>query len=129
MRKLPGGGDPAPRAAGRVSDAFSSAGEHSKDTQAQPRIQAAEATRSGVPASPAVISVCDDLQFQAIAETLALAESHVRSVAEAAWRGDRLTLGTHLQQVHLSAITAIQIFKGLGQHYAADGQTRGEVAK
>jgi hypothetical protein len=77
-----------------------------------------------VQASSAAVSVSDELRFEVIVETLALAE---RSAA--AWRGDRLTLGTHLQQVRLSAITTIQIFEGLGQHYAAEGQTRGEVAK
>jgi hypothetical protein len=108
---------------------FSSAGEHTEDTQGHRCIQAPKGICTSVPASPAAVSISDDLRFQAIVETLALAESHVRSGAEAAWRGDQLTLGTHLQQVRLSAITAIQIFKRLGQQCAAEGQTPGEVAK
>jgi hypothetical protein len=129
MRAAPDGRSPAPRVAGRASsNVFSSAGEHTEDTQGHRRIQASAPIWRSTPAPPAV-SVSDDLRFGAIAKTLALAESHVRSAAEAAWRGDRLTLGTHLQQVRLSAIRAIQIFKRLRQRYAADGQTRGEVAK
>jgi hypothetical protein len=105
---------------------FCSAAEQPEDTHAQLRIQAGEAARSSAIAPPAAVPVSDDPRIEAIVKTLALDK---RSAAEAAWRGDRLTLGTHLQQVRLSAITAIQIFKGLGQHYAADGQTRGGVAK
>jgi hypothetical protein len=108
---------------------FCSAAEQSKDTHAKPRIQAGEAGHPGAVASRAAVSVCDDLRFEVILETLALVESYARSAAEAAWRGDRLTLKTHLQQVRLSAITAIQIFKELGQQHGGEGQTRGEIAK
>jgi hypothetical protein len=106
--------NPASRAAGRASDVFCSAAEQLEATQAQPRIQAGE-VRPGAIASPAIVSVCDDLRFAVIVEALALAESYLRSAAEAPWRGDRLTLRTHLQQVRLSAITAARIFKELSR--------------
>jgi hypothetical protein len=103
---------------------FCSAAEQSEDTQAQPRIQAGESARYRAMAPRASVSACDDLQFEVIIETLALAESHLRSAGEAGWRGDRFSLGTHIQQVRLSAITAIQIFEGLGQHHGGEIQTR-----
>ncbi len=51
-----------------------------------------------------------DLQFDLIVETVDLAASYARSASEAAWRGDRLTVGVHLRQLRLCVITAIQTF-------------------
>lgn len=59
-------------------------------------------------------SAVDDLQFDLIVETVDLAASYARSVSEAAWRGDTLTLGVHLRQLRLCVITTIQTFKELG---------------
>jgi hypothetical protein len=130
MRAAPEARSPAPRAADRASsNVFSSAGEHSEHTQHHRGIQAIGATGPSEPAPPAAISACDNLRFEVIIETSALAQRFARSATETAWRGDRLRLGTHLQEVPLSAITAIQIFKGLGQHFGGDSQTRGDVAK
>ncbi len=53
------------------------------------------------------------MRFNLIAETMDLLASYSRSGAEAAWRGDRRTLGVHLAQARLSLITAIQTFKEL----------------
>jgi hypothetical protein len=102
--------DPAPLAAGRASGVFSSAGELSEDTQHNRPIQA-----SRTPTSPAAISVCDDLRFEALIEIQGLIESFARSAAEPAWRGHRLTLETHFKQARLSIIAAIQIFKELSR--------------
>ncbi len=59
-------------------------------------------------------SAVSDLQFDLIVETVDLATSYARSASEAAWRGDRLTLGVHLRQLRLCVIAAIQTFKELG---------------
>jgi hypothetical protein len=94
---------------------FCSAAEQSEDTQAKPRIQPCVAARPGALAPPAAVSVCDNVRFEVFLQTLAPAESYARSAAEAAWHGDRLTLGTHLRQVRLSASTAVRIFKELSR--------------
>jgi hypothetical protein len=54
------------------------------------------------------------MRLEMIAETSDLAASYARSASEAAWRGDRLELGVHLQRLRLSTIAAIQTFKELG---------------
>ncbi len=70
---------------------------------------------SNIPSpSAAVVGVVDDMRLESIIESLDLASSYARSGAEAAWRGDRLTLGVHLQQLRLSTIEAIRLFKSLG---------------
>ena len=66
-------------------------------------------------------AVDDVFRFQAIFEAAELAESFARSVAEAAWRGDRLTTGVHLQQLRLTTIEAIRLFKTLDAEAAAAG--------
>ena len=72
-------------------------------------------SRSDLPAaSTAVVGVVDDMRLDMIVEVCDLASSYARSAAEAAWRGDRLTLGVHLQQLRLSTIEAIRLFKLLG---------------
>ena len=60
-----------------------------------------------------VASVCDDLRLEAIFEAMELAGSYARSAAEAAWRGERLTLGVHLRQLRLATIAALQTFNEL----------------
>jgi hypothetical protein len=127
MRATPEGRSPAPRAAGRASsNVFSSAGEHTEHTQGHRRIQASGATWRSAPAFPPAIPVRDKLPFKVIVERSTQAQSFARSAAEAAWRGDRITLGSQLQQVRPSAIGAIQI---LGHRYGDEVQTRGEAAK
>lgn len=61
-----------------------------------------------------VASVADDLRLEMISETSDLAASYARSAAEAAWRGDRLTLGVHLRQLRLVTIACLQTFNELG---------------
>jgi hypothetical protein len=60
-----------------------------------------------------VAGVGDDLRLEMIVETSELAASYARSVVEAAWRGDRLELGVHLQRLRLSTIEAIRTYKEL----------------
>jgi hypothetical protein len=63
--------------------------------------------------------VLDDMQFEAIIEFSDLAASYARSAVEAAWRGDRATLGMHLAQLRLTVIAAIQAFKEIGSERAS----------
>jgi hypothetical protein len=58
-------------------------------------------------------SAVNDLQLDLIGETIELAASYAFSASEAAWRGDKVTLGVHLRQLRLCVITAIQTFKEL----------------
>jgi hypothetical protein len=118
------GGDPAPRAAGRASNMFSSAGEQPEDTQGQRRIQAAEAACRATP-SHTVASVCNDLLVKAIAHGLALPEGYPSAGAEAARRGDTLTLKPDLQQ--LSAVAAFSTFKEAGEKSEPSDDDRGAV--
>jgi hypothetical protein len=46
-----------------------------------------------------VASVCDDDRFAAIEQVADKAASYWRSIAEAAYRGDRLTVEVHCRQV------------------------------
>jgi hypothetical protein len=62
----------------------------------------------------AIAIVCDGLRLDAIVETAELAGSYARSAAEAAWRGDRLTLGVHLRQLRLATIAGLRTYNELG---------------
>jgi hypothetical protein len=53
-------------------------------------------------------SAVNDLGFDLIVETADRAASYAHSASEAAWRGDRLTLGVHMRQLRLCVIAAIQ---------------------
>jgi hypothetical protein len=79
------------------------------NTAASTSDQSAERSRP----SPEAISVARDLTFDALAETAALAESYSRSLGEAAWRADPVTVETHLRQLRACVIGAIDVFKML----------------
>jgi hypothetical protein len=64
--------------------------------------------------SPAAVAVCDDDRFEAIWEFADKAASYWRSIAEAAYRGDRLTLETHCRQVRFLTLATFQTVKELG---------------
>lgn len=64
--------------------------------------------------SPEAIATGRDLAFEALVETCDLASSYGRSASEAAWRGDKLTLGVHLRQLRLATIAALKTFNELG---------------
>lgn len=55
----------------------------------------------------------DSLRFELIEETCDLVASYMRSAAEAAFRGDRLTLGVHLKQGRLAFITGLKTYNEL----------------
>jgi hypothetical protein len=59
------------------------------------------------------IAAARDLAFEAIVETASLSESYSRSLAEAAWRGDRATVEVHLRQLRACVLAAIDAFKAL----------------
>lgn len=63
--------------------------------------------------SEALRDIDDDLILTAIEETTDKVASYARSAAEAAWRGERRTLGIHLAQLRLTTIEAIRLFKSL----------------
>lgn len=64
--------------------------------------------------SEAAISAAADSYFEFIAEKADLAASYARSVGEAAWRGDRATVGVHLKQLRLTAIALLQAYNEIG---------------
>jgi hypothetical protein len=72
--------------------------------------QVAIASRS---ASPDAIAAASDLVFEGLIEAGSLAESYSRSLAEAAWRGDRPTVEVHLRQLRACVVASIDIFKRL----------------
>ena len=67
-------------------------------------------------------SAVSDPRFDLVAEAPGLTASYARSAAEAAWRGDELTIGVHLRQTRLCVITAIQTFKELGEDIGRKGR-------
>jgi hypothetical protein len=67
----------------------------------------------GPASSPAALSGCRDLVFEAIQEPLDLASSYALSAKEAAFRGSAATLEIHLRQLRICVVAAIQIYKEL----------------
>jgi hypothetical protein len=60
------------------------------------------------PPSPAAIGAANDLRYDFIVENCEIAASFARSAAEAAWRGDKQTLGTHLRQLRIVVLAVLQ---------------------
>jgi hypothetical protein len=73
--------------------------------------------------SAEAIATARDLVFEGLVETGSLAESYSRSLAEAAWRGDRSTVEVHLRQLRACVVTSIGIFKQLDAVEAKGGQS------
>ncbi len=65
------------------------------------------------PPSPAAIGAANDLCYHSIVEHCELAASYAWSAREAAWRGDRHTLGAHLRQVRLVVIALLQTYNSI----------------
>ena len=63
------------------------------------------------PLSPELISALRDQAFEAIIEAATLAESYSRSLAEAAFRGDQVTVEAHLKQLRLCCLSMIGTWK------------------
>ena len=72
-------------------------------------------------ASPEAVAAACYLAFEGLIEAGSLAESYSRSLAEAAWRGDRSTVEVHLRQLRSCVVTSIAIFKQLGAVEAKGG--------
>jgi hypothetical protein len=73
--------------------------------------------------SAEAIATVRDLVFEGLVETSSLAESYSRSLAEAAWRGDRSTVEVHLRQLRACVVTSIGIFKQFDAVAANGGQS------
>ena len=73
--------------------------------------------------SPEAMATARDLVFEGLVEAGSLAESYSRSLAEAAWRGDRSTVEVHLRQLRACVVTSIGIFKQLDGFSANGGQS------
>ena len=68
-----------------------------------------------VAASPRTLAdACDYVRFDAIEHLADLAASYWRSIAEAASRGERLTIDVHCRQVAAVTREAFQTVKSLG---------------
>jgi hypothetical protein len=63
--------------------------------------------------SAEAMATARDLVFEGLVEAGSLAESYSRSLAEAAWRGDRSTVEVHLRQLRACIVASIGIFKQL----------------
>jgi hypothetical protein len=70
---------------------------------------------------PDVRSVLRDGAFEALVEVAGKAESFSRSLGEAAYRGDRLTVEVHIRQLRACVVAMIQTYKDYldGQGMAA----------
>jgi hypothetical protein len=61
------------------------------------------------------------MTFEGLGETASLMESYARSLGEAAWRADRLTVETHLRQLRACVLAGIDMFKMLDGTEAKGG--------
>jgi hypothetical protein len=71
-------------------------------------------TDADIRAEPSSAEACDNDRFAAIEELADQAASFWRSIAEAAFRGDRLTVTVHCRQVALVTRAAFSVAKSLG---------------
>jgi hypothetical protein len=103
--------DPAAWRADRISEAFCVAAERSEDSQTSPQFQG----RQDDPGTPSLeaLAASRDLALEEIVDAASLAESYSRSLAEAAWRGDRLTVEVSLRQLRACVVASIGFFKQL----------------
>ena len=63
--------------------------------------------------SPEAVSAAHDLTFEALEETAALAESYARSLGEAAWRAESVTVKAHVLQLRACIVAVIGTFNEL----------------
>ena len=73
-------------------------------------------------ASPEAFAAARDLAFEGLIETGSLAESYARSLTEAAWRGDPLSVEVHLRQLRACVVVSIDFFKRLEGLVAKGGR-------
>ena len=76
---------------------------------------AAETRQAKPPTAPSAAAEksVDYLRLEFIEEVCDSLASYARSATEAAWRGDRRTLGVHLAQSRLTLIEALKTFNEL----------------
>ena len=96
--------NPAPLAAGRASEAFCVAAERSGDNQLPLKHQA-----------PILANALDPLLFEEIEQSADNAASIWRSIAEASFRGDVMTIAVHLHQARLVTFHVHEIVKQFGR--------------
>lgn len=71
--------------------------------------------------SPEALALTRNLTWEALVEVASLAESYSCSLAEAAWRADRVTVEVHIRQLKSCLMAAIDAFKMLDAGGPADG--------
>lgn len=96
--------NPAPLAAGRASKAFCVAAERSGDNQLPLKHQVS-----------IVANALDPLLFDEIEELADKAASIWRSIAEASFRGEAMTVAVHLRQARLVTFHVHEIVKQFGR--------------
>ena len=75
------------------------------------------------PSLPEVSSVLRDQAFDDIREVSGLAASYARSIDEAAFRGDGVTVLAHLKQLRLCIVSMIRTYKDYLQGKDDGGST------
>jgi hypothetical protein len=70
------------------------------------------------PPSPEAVSAARDQAFDEVERMADLAASYLRSLGEAAFRGDEATMLVHLRQLRLCCLAMIQTYK---ESFGADG--------
>ena len=75
------------------------------------------------PSSPELNSALRAQAFEELVQSATLVISYSHSLAEAAFRGDQLTVEVHLKQIRLCAMSMIQTYKDFLQGSGSD--TRG----
>jgi hypothetical protein len=63
------------------------------------------------PASPEVVSFLRNQGFDELMRDADLAASYCRSIGEAAYRGEELTVGVHIKQLRLCCLAMIKTYK------------------
>ena len=83
-----------------------------------------------MPDEPTVVSVLRDAAFEALIDNADQAASYSRSLAEAAFRGDALTVEVHIRQLRALIVAMIQTYKDYldGEGMAEAGSSRPDGA-
>ena len=63
------------------------------------------------PASPEVVSFLRNQGFDELMRDAEMAASYCRSIGEAAYRGEELTVGVHIKQLRLCCLAMIKTYK------------------
>jgi S-methylmethionine-dependent homocysteine/selenocysteine methylase len=82
-----------------------------KSSRRGPTYKPTDGAAQATAPSPEAISAARDLIFEALTETGVLIGSYGNSLAEAAFRGDKLTVETHLRQIRSCLLAGVDNFK------------------